>query len=204
MNLLKRIAIFLIMFWTVGFVLTLAVQLFAHRIFDIGFRDLGTGQVVELAPKERLNLYIAAVGQEPDLDALAPVITVTGTQPQALEIAPFSFSMSPPQVGGLAGGQTGGQAGEQAGNAADSQPVFAKAVNSVTSSAAQTVTISWTNPQEGYFLASSKSLLFSTVAFFLLIFLSVLGALGLYYVAGERMLRRIFGGSERISSVQGG
>lgn len=159
------------MFWSVGFVLTLAVQVFASTLFDIDFRKIEPGEPVVMQAGERLNIYLAALDQVPDVEKLKPRVTVTGSDAQALSVEPFDLKLTRPGK--------------------DGEPVYAHALYSVVTTGPQELTLQWENPHEGRFLAASNSLMLSTIAFFSLILLSLAGAALLYAAWGNKVLQRL-------------
>lgn len=171
MKAIKRICIFLMMFSSVAFLLTLAVQIFAHKLFDIHFRKIAAEETIAVQAGDRLNIYIAAEGHAPDAGALAPVVSIKGTREQALSVEPFAVRLQRP--------------GE------NSEVIYAQGVYSLASTEPQELEIRWSNPRDGYFLAVSNSLMLSTVAFVSLIFFSLIGAALLYRAFGEKVLRRL-------------
>lgn len=169
MKIIKRIAVFLIMFWSVGFLLTLSLQTFARSLLNIGFEPITVPAQIELPQGGMLNVYIASADKVPDVEQLSPQLVIQGSVPDKLRIEKFSLPLS----------------------VAEPEPFFAHGLYSLTAKEAQQVSIVWDNPRDGYFIATSKSLLISTVALFSLILLSVLGASLLYYLFGARVLQRL-------------
>lgn len=169
MKIIKRIAVFLIMFWSVGFLLTLSLQTFARSLLNIGFEPITVPAQIELPAGGMLNVYLASRDTVPDVEKLVPQVLIEGSVPDKLRVETFSLPLS----------------------VAEPEPLFAHGLYSLTAKEAQRVSISWKNPQEGYFIATSKSLLISTVTLFSLILFSVLGASLLYYLFGARVLQRL-------------
>lgn len=171
MKLIKRIFIFLMMFWSVGFLLMLAVQVFAHGLFDIHFRKVEAGEHIQVEAGDELNVYLVADDKLPDVAALKPEVSIHGSDAEGFATEPFTFRLSRP--------------GE------DNEPLYAQGLYAITISQPQTLSLAWANPQPGYFLAVSDSLLRSTIAFFSLIFFSILGAVLLYIAFGNKVLARL-------------
>lgn len=159
------------MFWSVGFLLTLAVQLFAHNLFDIEFRRITPSEPIAMEADRQLNLYIAALDREPDVERLRPAVTVKGANEQALSVETLSFGLTRPSE--------------------NDEPIYAHGLYSVTTSVPQEVVVQWGNPQEGYFLAVSKSLMLPKIAFFTIITLALMGAAFLYATFGKKVLQRL-------------